>query len=103
MAWNHNKAIQPDEKKAISIGAPVSYNAGLVGKPYTDGWDIERAYREGVAKVTWVYRAIDAIASNQARERCENPEPAIQRRRELFPFSVSAFCPVADEYPWSVY
>jgi len=67
MAWNNNKAIQPDEKKAVSIGAPVSYNAGLVGKPYTDGWDIERAYREGVAKVTWVYRAIDAIASNQAR------------------------------------
>mgnify|MGYP003970695697 FL=1 len=67
MAWNNNKAIQPDEKKAVSIGAPISYNAGLVGKPYTDGWDIERAYREGVAKVTWVYRAIDAIASNQAR------------------------------------
>jgi len=67
MAWNYNKAIQPDEKKAVSIGAPVAYNAGLVGKPYTDGWDIERAYREGVAKVTWVYRAIDAIASNQAR------------------------------------
>ena len=68
MAWNSsNKAISPDGKKSISVGAPISYNAGLVGKPYNDGWDIERAYREGVAKVTWVYRAIDAIASNQAR------------------------------------
>lgn len=68
MAWNSsNKAINPDSKKSISVGAPVSYNAGLVGKPYNDGWDIERAYREGVAKVVWVYRAIDAIASNQAR------------------------------------
>ena len=68
MVWNSsNKAIQGEGKKSISIGAPVAYNAGLVGKPYSDGWDIERAYREGVAKVTWVYRAIDAISSNQAR------------------------------------
>jgi HK97 family phage portal protein len=68
MAWNmSNKAIGRDGEKAISIGAPVAYNAGMAGKPYTDGWDIERAYREGVQKVTWVYRAIDAISSNQAR------------------------------------
>ena len=68
MVWNStNKALQGDGKKSISIGAPVAYNAGLVGKPYSDGWDIERAYREGLAKVTWVYRAIDAISSNQAR------------------------------------
>ena len=68
MAWNsRNKAIGPDDKKSISVGAPIAYNAGLVGKPYSDGWDIERAYREGLAKVTWVYRAIDVIASNQAR------------------------------------
>ena len=68
MVWNSsNKAIQGEGKKSISIGAPVAYNAGLVGKPYSDGWDIERAYREGLAKVTWVYRAIDAISSNQAR------------------------------------
>ena len=68
MAWNiGNKAIGSSDRKSISVGAPVAYNAGLVGKPYTDGWDIERAYREGLAKVTWVYRAIDVIASNQAR------------------------------------
>ena len=44
MAWNSsNKAINPDSKKSISVGAPVAYNAGLVGKPYNDSWDIERA------------------------------------------------------------
>ncbi len=68
MAWNLSNKSQPDtEKKSVSIGAPVAYNAGLTGKPYSDGWDIERAYREGLAKVTWVYRSIDAISSNQAR------------------------------------
>ena len=68
MAWNtSNKAIGKGEEKAVSIGAPIAYNAGLAGKPYSDGWDIERAYREGLGKVTWVYRAIDAISSNQAR------------------------------------
>jgi HK97 family phage portal protein len=39
----------------------------MAGKPYRDSWDIERAYREGMAKVTWVNRCIDAIAGNQAR------------------------------------
>ena len=68
MAWNtSNKALGGGDKKSVSIGAPISYNSGIVGKPYSDGWDIERAYREGLGKVTWVYRAIDAIASNQAR------------------------------------
>ena len=68
MAWNtSNKALGGGDKKSVSIGAPISYNSGITGKPYSDGWDIERAYREGLGKVTWVYRAIDAIASNQAR------------------------------------
>jgi len=40
---------------------------GLAGKAYTDSWDIERAYREGMQRVTWVARCIDAIAGNQAR------------------------------------
>lgn len=69
MAWNQpkNKATPGQEEKVIAVGAPVAYNAGMVGRPYSDGWDIERAYREGVAKVTWVWRSIDAIAGNQAR------------------------------------
>lgn len=71
MAWNQpeSKALQGAERKAAQIpaGAPVALNPSMVGRPYRDGWDIERAYREGMQKVTWVYRCVDAIAGNQAR------------------------------------
>jgi len=40
---------------------------GMTGKAYRDSWDIERAYREGMQRVTWVARCIDVIAGNQAR------------------------------------
>ena len=48
-------------------GAPVAQNPNLAGQAYRDPWDIERAMREGMQKVTWVARCIDAIAGNQAR------------------------------------
>jgi HK97 family phage portal protein len=69
MAWNSpsNKDIFGAEEKALSVGAPVVYDMGKAGRPYKDGWDIERAYREGHQKITWVFRCIDAIAGNQAR------------------------------------
>jgi HK97 family phage portal protein len=70
MAWNKTeiKAIQQEsQKSALGLGAPVSLNPAVAGKGYSDSWDIERAYREGVQKVTWVFRCIDAIAGNQAR------------------------------------
>jgi len=71
MAWNiSNKSLNDNfERKAgqIGPGAPVAYNPSIAGRPYKDSWDIERAYREGVQKVTWVSRCIDAIAGNQAR------------------------------------
>jgi len=70
MAWNspNNKSVSPSgQKSVIGPGAPVAYNSGLQGRPYRDSWDIERAYREGMQKVTWVNRCIDAIAGNQAR------------------------------------
>ena len=74
MAWNSgsNKSLQnivEGQKAApISVGAPVSYSPSLSdSRGYHDGWDILKAYREGVAKVTWVFRCIDVIASNQAR------------------------------------
>lgn len=70
MAWNKPeiKSIQQQEQKsALGLGAPVSLNPALTGRGYRDSWDIERAYREGVQKVTWVFRCIDAIAGNQAR------------------------------------
>lgn len=71
MGWNkqNNKSLQSDATKAAAIGpgAPIAYNTAMAGKPYRDAWDIDRAYREGVQKVTWVSRCIDAIAGNQAR------------------------------------
>jgi len=70
MAWNsdNNKDLRNSAEKAMSNpGAPVAFDMGRVGKPYKDGWDIDRAYREGMQKVTWVFRCIDAIAGNQAR------------------------------------
>ena len=69
MAWNSrsSKGISQDRAKALNPGAPVAYNPSAVGKPYRDSWDIERAYREGFQKVTWVNRCIDAIAGNQSR------------------------------------
>jgi HK97 family phage portal protein len=77
MAWNapsskslQNAAIQQDGisvKAGVGVGAPVALQPGLVGRGYKDSWDIERAYREGMQKATWVFRCIDAIAGNQAR------------------------------------
>jgi len=69
MAWNSpvNKSLSNESNKEIGPGAPVANNPGLAGRAYRDSWDIERAYREGMQKVTWVARCIDAIAGNQAR------------------------------------
>lgn len=71
MAWNSRQTKsfdQPSVKAApLGPGAPVSLHPGTAGKAYRDSWDIERAYRDGMQKVTWVGRCIDAIAGNQAR------------------------------------
>jgi HK97 family phage portal protein len=72
MAWNkqETKSLYTGiETKAgtVGVGAPVSLNANSQGHPYRDSWDIEKAYREGVQRVTWVFRCIDAISGNQAR------------------------------------
>lgn len=70
MAWNTytNKSVAGSGNKAlVGPGAPIAQNLGFVGKSYKDSWDIERAYREGMQRVTWVARCIDVIAGNQAR------------------------------------
>lgn len=72
MAWNStsNKSLggNRSSKAAVPYGAPVTTNLGTnSGRGYHDAWDVERAYREGIKKVTWVARSIDAIAGNQAR------------------------------------
>jgi HK97 family phage portal protein len=89
MAWNiGNKNLSDFEQKAVQIGpgAPIAYNPSLAGKPYKDAWDIERAYREGMQKVTWVNRCIDAIAGNQARlpmilRKDNSPEGEIVKKK----------------------
>ena len=71
MAWNstNNKLIDGSEQRkyAVGPGAPIATNPTLAGQPYFDSWDIERAYREGMQKVTWVARCVDVISGNQAR------------------------------------
>jgi len=70
MAWNSptNKSLGGgSSKSAVGPGAPVAHTMGMTGKAYRDSWDIERAYREGMQRVTWVARCIDVIAGNQAR------------------------------------
>lgn len=69
MAWNSfkNKSLDNASVKALGPGAPIATNPNFAGRPYHDLWDIERAYREGFQKITWVQRCIDAIAGNQAR------------------------------------
>lgn len=73
MAWNSsdNKSLGSDSSKAarVGVGAPIANNPNYTraGVGYKDPWDIERAYREGMQKVVWVSRCIDAIAGNQAR------------------------------------
>jgi HK97 family phage portal protein len=72
MAWNSRQDKSANSglsQKAAPLGpgAPVSLHPSTAGRAYRDSWDIERAYREGVQKVVWVQRCIDAIAGNQAR------------------------------------
>ena len=69
MAWNQssNKSLSNAQSKELGPGAPIAQNPSYAGRPYRDSWDVERAYREGMQKVTWVARCIDAIAGNQAR------------------------------------
>ena len=69
MAWNSssNKSLNNQDAKSLGPGGIIANNPNYAGRPYRDSWDIERAYREGMQKITWVARCIDAIAGNQAR------------------------------------
>jgi HK97 family phage portal protein len=76
MAWNLSskslnlgttQSTPTDTKAGLGVGAPIALQPGVSGRGYKDSWDIDRAYREGMQKATWVFRCIDAIAGNQAR------------------------------------
>jgi HK97 family phage portal protein len=73
MTWNDRsrKDFAPPaiEVKRVPVGGMSALNQGNARDSggYKDGWDIERAYRDGMSKVTWLFRAVDAISSNQAK------------------------------------
>jgi HK97 family phage portal protein len=91
MAWNSRQTKDlggNSQQKAGTLGpgAPVALHPAMAGKPYRDSWDIERAYREGLQKVVWVSRCIDAIAGNQARlpvilRKDNNPDGEVYNRK----------------------
>lgn len=93
MAWNRKSLspqtssipAAPSVKAGVGIGAPVATMPGYTERGYRDSWDIQKAYREGMQKVTWVFRCIDAIAGNQARlpvvlRKGNSPEGEVVRR-----------------------
>lgn len=48
-----------------SFGARLP--SGARGRPYKVGWDLDRIVRDGMEKVVWIYRSVDAIARNWAK------------------------------------
>ena len=50
------------ERRATSGGAYMAH-----GTPYRSSWSIERAVADGLERVVWVYRCVDAIASDESR------------------------------------
>lgn len=59
-------------KQAKAENKKVYGGSGLVRRPhvsYNPEWDVSRAVEDGLKKVTWVFRCVDAIASNAARVR----------------------------------
>ena len=91
MAWNspETKSHQMASSRArVGPGAPIAQNPNFAGRAYRDQWDIEQAYRQGVQKVTWVARCIDAIAGNQARlpvilRKDNSPDGEIVKSKKL--------------------
>lgn len=65
MRWN-----PPASKIEKKSGAPT-YGTSVVRRgtvAYNDNWSTERAVCEALDRVTWVFRCVDAIASNAARQ-----------------------------------
>ena len=67
MRWNPTRTSQGNFESKTAT--PIRGTGG-VRRPYVtyrQKWDNERAVVEALQRVTWVYRAVDAIASNAAR------------------------------------
>lgn len=53
-----------DAQTIRRVTAGVGFRS--VNTPYSPGWSVDRAVKEGFEKVLWVYRCVDAIATNAA-------------------------------------
>lgn len=60
MRWNSSPQVQ--QKSAVTSSAVRRSDVS-----YRQTWDAKRATVEALDRVTWVFRCVDAIASNQAR------------------------------------
>lgn len=78
MKWNPTtvSSTRTDAKSASMVTGTASVRRGNVA--YRQEWDNKRSMLEGLQRVTWVYRAVDAIASNAARL------PLIVRQSNIF-------------------
>lgn len=68
MGWlSQTKSVQD----VVEPSTKTWGNAGVVRKPYVSyrkDWSPDRVLEDALKKVTWVYRCVDAIASNAARQ-----------------------------------
>lgn len=63
MKWNEPRQVEVSRK--IS---PMGSGSIRRSDVYFSGtWDVDRAVKEALDRVTWVFRCVDAIASNQAK------------------------------------
>lgn len=67
MRWN-----PPTSSKTLATKAGTVYNGSAAVRrgtvAYRQEWDADRAVNEALDRVTWVFRCVDAIASNAARQ-----------------------------------
>lgn len=58
---------KPNESVARATGSsPVSAFYSGMGIGQAGGWDIDKAVKDGMERVTWVFRAVDVIAQKQS-------------------------------------
>lgn len=63
MKWN-SKTLEVPSKKVLPVTSGAIRRSDI---HYRQDWDAKRATMEALDRVTWVFRCVDAIASNQAK------------------------------------
>jgi HK97 family phage portal protein len=72
VAWNRSKTVGGTDTKALAFETSGGGGGGLFGggaTGYTGGagrWGMKKSVKDGMQRVVWVYRCVDAIASSQA-------------------------------------